>query len=296
MNVKNAFYMILLAALWGASFLFMRVGAPSLGSIWLIALRVGFAALFLFFVVLFWKKKTALLEHWKHYLFLGSLSVLIPFLCYGFGAHYLSASVMSIVNGLTPIFGTFISATYFRIKLSANHILGLALGFIGVAMIVGFDAGVLQNNSWFAVMIVMLAPICYGISSTYMQVQVEKNIHPIVNTYGSMLMASLIIAPFLFFITPASPEDISWLVMLSATALGVLSTGVAFLIFFRLLSEVGIFSTLAVTFLIPVFGVLWGVLFLEERVGLHTLCGAVLVVVGTIKITGFSLKSVTKPE
>ena len=292
MGLKSALYLVLLAAIWGASFLFMRIGAPSLGGVWLIAFRVGFAALFLLFIGLLWKKNFELKTNWKHYLFLGLMSVALPFLCYGYAAQYLTASLMSIVNALTPIFGAAIGAAYFRTKLEPAKVAGLFLGIVGVAVIVGFDAELLGENAWFAVFVIIGAPICYGIASTYMQV--ARKVDPIVNTYGSMLVATIVIAPFLLFVPPNSVTDITLTVMLAVLALGVVCTGVAYLIFFKLLSEIGMSSTLTVTFLVPVFGVLWGVLFLNEIVGWHTLIGTVLVIAGTIKTTGFSFKAVLK--
>ena len=293
MGLKSAYYLILLAAIWGASFLFMRIAAPSLGGVWLIEGRVGFAALFLFFVILVLKKKINLKENWGHYAVIGILSAAIPFLCYGYAAQYLTASLMSVVNALTPIFGTAISALYFRTKLESGKVIGLLLGLIGVAVIVGLDPELLEGNNFFAVLVVLGAPICYGIVSTY--TQKAKKVDPIANAYGSMFMATLFITPLLFFIPPNSATDIDWLVVVSVLALGVICTGVAFLIFYKLLNDIGMPSTLTVTFLIPIFGVLWGVIFLDEIVGWHTLIGAILVIAGTIKTTGFTLKTVIKP-
>lgn len=292
MTLKSAYYLILLAAIWGASFLFMRIGAPSLGGVWLIEFRVGFAALFLLFVAILLKKDITLRTHWKHYIFVGVMSAALPFVCYGYAAQYLTASLMSVINALTPLFGTAISALYFRTKLESSKVIGLFLGVIGVAVIVGLDTEVLQGNNWLAVLVVMCAPLCYGIVSTY--VQVAEKLDPIVNSYGSMLMASIALVPFLFFFPPNAIADIDWIVVLSVIALGVLCTGVAFLIFFKLLDEVGMPSTLTVTFLIPVFGVMWGVIFLDEQIGWHTLLGTVLVIAGTVKTTGFSLKAALK--
>ena len=293
MGLKSAYYLISLAAIWGASFLFMRIGAPSLGGAWLIEGRVGFGAVFLFLVMAFLNKRIHFRENGKHYAIIGLLSAALPFLCYGYAAQYLSASLMSVVNALTPIFGTAISALYFRKALEANKVFGLLLGLIGVTVIVGFDPEIVKENNLLAVFVVMCAPICYGIVSVY--TQKAKKVDPITNSYGSMLMATLFIAPLLFFIPPNSAEDINWIVVASVIALGVICTGVAFLIFYKLVDDIGMPSTLTVTFLIPIFGVFWGVIFLDETVGWHTLIGTVLVIIGTMKVTGFTLKTVVKP-
>lgn len=293
MGLKSAYLLTLLAAIWGASFLFMRIGAPSLGGIWLIEGRVGFAALFLFFVAIILKKNVNFKENWRHYAIVGILSAAVPFLCYGYAAQYLTASLMSVVNALTPILGTAISALYFRTKLESGKVIGLFLGLLGVAIIVGLDPELLKGDNFFAVLVVLGAPICYGIVSTY--TQTAKKVEPIANAYGSMFMGTLFITPLLFFIPPNSVTDINWIVIVSVLALGIICTGVAFLIFFKLLNDIGMPSTLTVTFLIPIFGVLWGVIFLDEIVGWHTLIGAILVIAGTIKTTGFTLRTVIKP-
>ncbi|MCZ2721869.1 DMT family transporter [Marinomonas sp. 15G1-11] len=292
MGVKSALQLLLLAAIWGASFLFMRIGAPSLGPVWLIEARVGFAALFLCVVALLMKKSLSLRQNWKHFLFLGVMSSALPFLCYGYAAQYLTASMMSIVNALTPVFGTAIAALYFRTPLSRNTVIGLALGVLGVSVIVGFDPELFKTQAWFAVFVVLGAPLCYGIATTY--TQVGPSVAPFENAQGSMLMATFALLPIAMFFTPNTTPNATE--SLSVIALGVLCTGVAYLIFFKLLGEIGAPSLLTVTFLIPIFGVLWGVMFLDEKVGIHTFVGGVLVILGTMRTTGFSFKKALKSE
>ena len=289
-GLKSALYLLSLAAIWGSSFLFMRLSVPTLGAAWMIELRIGLAALFLCLVAISLKKPLYLRLHWRHYLVLGLLSAALPFLCYGFAAQNLTASLMSIINAMTPIFGTAISAMYFRQKLARSKVIGLLLGFIGVAVIVGFDTELFTTDAWWSVLIVLGAPLCYGLSSTY--TQVVKGVEPFSNASGTMLMGSLLVMPLLmFFSVPAAPTVV---VSASVIILGVVCTGVAYLIFFKLLNDIGTSSTLTVTFLVPVFGVFWGVVFLDETVGWHTLAGTILVLAGTVKTTGFSLRYLAK--
>lgn len=286
MGIKSAFYLLLLAAIWGSSFLFMRIGAPVFGPVWMIEMRIGFAALFLGVIAFAFKKHLYLAKHWRHYLILGLLSAALPFLCYGFAASDLSASLMSIINATTPVFGTVISAIYFRQKLASSTVIGLILGIVGVAVIVGFDAELFKTDAWMSVLIVLGAPFCYGLTSTF--TQVSKGVEPLPNAYGTMLMGTIILLPMLMFYQPLAEPTIE--ITLAVVMLGVVCTGVAYLIFFRLLNEIGTSSTLTVTFLVPVFGVMWGVIFLDEAVGWHTLVGTLLVIAGTVKTTGFSFK------
>lgn len=286
MGIKSAVYLLLLASIWGSSFLFMRISAPVFGPVWMIEMRIGFAALFLGVVAFVFKKRLYLAKHWRHYLTLGLLSAALPFLCYGFAAGDLTASLMSIINATTPVFGTVISAIYFRQKLASSTLIGLILGVVGVAVIVGFDAELFKTDAWVSVLIVLGAPLCYGLSSTF--TQVSKGVEPLPNAYGTMLMGTLILLPMLMFYQPLAEPSIE--ISLAVVMLGVVCTGVAYLIFFKLLNDIGTSSTLTVTFLVPVFGVMWGVIFLDESVGWHTLAGTILVIAGTIKTTGFSFK------
>lgn len=286
MGVKNGLLLVLLAAIWGASFLFMRIGAPAFGPIWLIEFRIGFGALFLIIVGLILGKKLQFKTYWRHYMVFGVVSSALPFLCYGYSAQYLSASMMSIVNALTPVFGTVISALYFKTQLEKSKIIGLISGVVGVAVIVGFDTALLKTDAWFAVLVVMGAPLCYGIAATY--TQVNKGPDSFANAQGSMMMGALVLMPLLVFSTPQSMPGTT--PILAVLGLGILCTGVAYLIFFKLLGEIGASSTLTVTFLIPIFGIGWGVLLLDEVVGIQTLIGAILVIYGTIKTTGFKLR------
>lgn len=286
MGIRSAFYLLLLAAIWGSSFLFMRISAPVFGPVWMIELRIGFAALFLAVVTFAFKKRLYLAKHWRHYLILGILSAALPFLCYGFAAGDLTASLMSIINATTPVFGTVISAVYFKQKLARETLIGLVLGILGVSVIVGFDAELFKTDAWLSVLIVLGAPFCYGLASTF--TQVSKGVEPLPNAFGTMLMGTLVILPMLFFYRPLAEPSIE--ISLAVIMLGVVCTGVAYLIFFKLLNEIGTSSTLTVTFLVPVFGVMWGVIFLDEMIGWHTLIGTLLVIAGTVKTTGFSFK------
>ncbi len=290
MGIRSAFQLLLLAAIWGSSFLFMRISAPVFGPVWMIELRIGLAAIFLGVVAFAFKKRLYLAKHWRHYLILGLLSAALPFLCYGFAAGDLTASLMSIINATTPVFGTVISAIYFRQKLASSTLIGLLLGIVGVAVIVGFDEDLFKTDAWMSVLIVLGAPLCYGLSSTF--TQVSKGVEPLPNAYGTMLMGTLILLPMLIFYRPLAEPSIE--IGVAVLMLGVVCTGVAYLIFFKLLNDIGTSSTLTVTFLVPVFGVLWGVLFLDESVGWHTLAGTILVLAGTIKTTGFSFNKTSK--
>jgi len=129
----------------------------------------------------------------------------------------------------------------------------------------------------------LAAALCYGIASLY--AKSAKSVEPFANAHGTMWAAALFVLPALpFFPAPATPTPGVWAAVL---ALGVLCSGIAYLIYFKLIEDVGPTSALTVTFLNPVFGILWGALFLGETVGWHTLAGSGIVLVGTALVTGF---------
>jgi drug/metabolite transporter (DMT)-like permease len=288
MNLASVFRLILLAALWGASFLFMRIGAPVLGPALLIFFRVGLAALFLLIVAAYLKKPLEVREHWYHFVVLGFFNTALPFLLFAFAARTVSASLLSILNATAPMWAAVIGAARTRTGLPARPVIGLTLGVAGVAVLAGVEVLNLPAGGGLAILAGLAAAFCYGIATNY--ARTAKTVEPFANAHGSMWAATLLLAPLaLVALQPTTmPAPI---VIGSVIALGVLCSGVAYLLYFRLISDIGATSALTVTYLIPVFGVLWGVVFLDEAFGWHTLAGGAMILAGTALVTGFSVRS-----
>jgi drug/metabolite transporter (DMT)-like permease len=286
MSTANLLRLIFLAAIWGGSFLFMRIAAPVLGAAVLIEYRVLFAALFLGAMALALRKPLDLRQHWRHYLILGLLNSALPFLLFAFAARTLSASLMAVLNASTPLWGTLIAAVWSRHPISPKVAIGLVLGACGVALLVGFDHVSTRPGAGIAIAAVLTASFLYGVASNYTRSAAgAKGVEPFANAHGSMWASVLVVLPVVpFFPAPATPTTG---VMAAVIALGVLCSGVAYLIYFRLIQDVGPSSALTVTFLSPLFGILWGVLFLGESVGWYTFAGAAIVIIGTALVTGF---------
>jgi len=283
MSSANLFRLIFLAAIWGGSFLFMRIAAPVLGAAVLIEYRVLFASLFLAVIALVLKKPLNLRQHWKHYLILGLFNSALPFLMFAFAARTLSASLLAVLNATTPLWGTLIGAVWTRHMVSAKVMLGLVLGACGVALLVGFDHVTTKPGAGIAIAAVLFASFNYGIASNY--AKQAKTVEPFSNAHGSMWASTLLVLPALLFFPAPGEPTIG--IMGAVLALGVLCSGVAYLIYFRLIQDVGPSSALTVTFLSPLFGILWGMLFLGESVGWYTFAGAAVVITGTALVTGF---------
>ena len=287
MTFASLVRLLALSAIWGASFLFMRMGAPVLGPTLLIGCRVLFAAVFLAIVGAALRKPLDARRNALHYLVLGLFNSALPFLLFAFAARTLSASLLSILNATAPIWGAVIGAAWTRTALPAKSLLGLALGVGGVALLVGFDPSTLRDGAPFAIALALAASFSYGIATNY--AKSARKVEPFANAHGSMWAATLLIAPAVPFAPPAAVPTPA--VALAVLALGVVCSGIAYLLYFRLVADLGAASALTVTFLVPVFGVLWGHVALGEPVGWNTAVGALVVIAGTALVTGFSARA-----
>ncbi|MCG6362754.1 DMT family transporter [Vibrio fluvialis] len=284
MPVASFLQLLGLAAIWGGSFLFLRIAAHSFGPAYLIEARVGFAALSLLLIGLYLKKSLPFRQHWQHFMILGLFNSALPFLLFAYAAQTLNVSTLSILNSTAPIWGAVIGYVWHKTPLSPKAIAGLLIGVAGVSVIVGLDHSLIGTDAGLPIVAATMAAFCYGIATNY-----TKNapaISSFDNSHGSMWAASLWVLPLLPFIpmreAPNGTE------VLSVLALGIICTGLAYLLYFRLVKEIGPSPTLSVTFLIPVFGILWGYLVLGETIGLNTVLGTALVLAGTMMVTNFS--------
>ncbi|MEZ9677045.1 DMT family transporter [Vibrio breoganii] len=278
--------LICLAAIWGGSFLFMRISANALGPAYLIEARVLFAAVSLLVVAWYMKKKLDFTAHTKHFFIIGLLNTALPFLLFAYAAQTLPASILSILNSTAAIWGAAIAIVWSRSLPTLRVIVGLISGVIGVYILVGLDNALLPAGSGVAMIAGVMAACCYGIASNY--AKNAPKVSSFDNAHGSMWAACLIVLPLLPFMPIREMPDVQ--ISISVILLGVVCTGLAYLLYFRLIEDLGPPSALSVTFLIPLFGILWGNLFLDEQVGWNTALGALFVIGGTMLVTGFSIK------
>ncbi|ENM5766807.1 DMT family transporter [Vibrio mimicus] len=288
MSLVHLLQLLCLAAIWGGSFLFMRIAAHSFGPAYLIEARVAFAAFSLFLVAQLLKKSLSIRQYWRHFLILGLINTAVPFLLFAYAALTLNVSTLSILNSTAPIWGAVIGFFWHGTPLTRKALAGLLLGVTGVAVIVGWDVAAIGPEASLPIICAALAAGSYGLATNY--TKQAPQVSAFENAHGSMWAACIWVAPLMLFVPlRQSPSSMEWSAVI---ALGVICTGLAYLIYFRLVKEIGAASTLSVTFLIPVFGILWGYWILDESVGLNTLIGTVLVLAGTMLVTGFSLRRI----
>ncbi|MEH6817757.1 MAG: DMT family transporter, partial [Pseudoalteromonas distincta] len=192
MTLASLLRLFFLAAIWGASFLFMRMAANSLGPAVLIEFRVGFAAVTLFIVALYLKRRLAFTEHKKHFFIIGAFNSALPFLFFAYAAQTISASTLSILNSTTPIWGAVVGILWTKTKPNKSMVLGLLLGLIGVAILVGQNHFVLNSQSIIAI-VALSASLCYAIASHY--TKNAPKLAPFDNAHGSMWASTLMVLP-----------------------------------------------------------------------------------------------------
>lgn len=284
MSAASFFRLLCLAAIWGGSFLFMRVAANTFGPAYLIEFRVAFAAVALLLIALYLRKRVVFFKHIKHFFIIGLFNSAIPFLLFAYAAQTLNASTLAILNSTAPIWGALIGFVWYRSPLSAKTILGMVIGIGGVAVLVGLDSSTIVGEAIFPIGASLMASFSYGIATNY--TKNARQVPAFDNAHGSMWAAVIWVLPLLPFLPmQAEPSTFEWG---SVITLGVLCTGLAYLLYFHLVSEIGPTSALTVTFLVPVFGILWGYLILGEPIGFNTIIGTILVLSGTMLVTGFS--------
>ncbi|MDP2574539.1 DMT family transporter [Vibrio penaeicida] len=292
MTAASFLRLLCLAAVWGASFLFMRIAANSFGPAYLIEFRVLFAAMSLLLVSVFLKRRLILFQYPKHFLIIASFNTAMPFMLFAYAAQTLNASTLSILNSTAVIWGAVIAYFWHKTPLSLKGGFGLVLGVLGVAVLVGWDAVNIGEEATLPIIAGVMAASCYGVATNY--AKNAPKISSFDNAHGSMWGAVILVLPLLPWLPmPETPTVFEWS---SVAVLGVLCTGLAYLLYFRLVTDIGPASTLSVTFLIPFFGILWGYLVLGEPIGFNTVIGTILVVSGTMLVTSFSPKSLLRRQ
>lgn len=280
---------LLLAALWGASFLFMRLGAAEFGVVPTAGLRVSLAAVFMLPVFLVRGVWADFRRHLGAILFVGLLNSGIPFLLFAFAVLHIPTGLTSILNATVPLTGALVAWVWLKDRPDGMRLLGLGIGFVGVVLLVlgksGVDArGVVGSGrgalSLLAMGACLLATLCYGIAASFTKRHLT-GVNPLASAAGSQIGAGLALALPMFWFWPSQP--------VSATAWGAVAvvalfcTALAYIVFFHIIARAGPVKALTVTFMIPVFALVYGALFLGEAItawmvgcGLVILCGTAL--------------------
>lgn len=283
MKNTDVMRLVLLAAIWGGSYALMRVVTPVFGGIGTMWLRIGIAGLALLLYAKITSADLALKKYWRQYLFIGMMSSAIPFSLIGFAMKTLPAGYGAMLNAVSPFFGALFAALLLRERLTAINILGMVIGFLGVGMIVNLGPLAFSADVAIAALACILATASYGFISVYVKRYV-KGAPNMGLAACTLLLAAVATAPIAVPLTSWAMPSV--LVAGCILALALLCSGVAYILYYRLIIDVGPTKAISVTFLIPFFGVLWGALFLGERLTLGALAGGAMVLIGMTLVLG----------
>ena len=279
--------LLLLAALWGGSFLFMRMGAIEFGPVALVFLRVTGAAMLLLPLLAARGQLGALRTHGRAIAAVGIVNSALPFLLFAMAALALTTALMAVFNATASIWGALIAWRWLGDRLDRWRWLGLAVGVLGVVGLswghADFKPGAHGVSAALAIGACLLAAVLYGIGGNLSRKHLV-GVAPLAVAAGSQLAASLaLVIPAWWWWPAVSPGVHAWL---AATALALACTGLAYVLYFRLIANVGAAQAISVTFLIPAFALLWGWLLLGERPGGGMLAGCAVILIGTALATG----------
>jgi drug/metabolite transporter (DMT)-like permease len=275
--------LLALGAIWGASFLFMRIAAPEFGPLPLMALRVAVAALCLLPLWLRRRELSVLRTHRWPLVLIGIANSAIPFSLFGYAVLSLSAGLAAILNSTAPLFAALIAHYWLGERLTPRRAAGLVLGFGGVVLLLWDRTALPTRDGLLGLAAGLAGAASYGFAVGYTKRRLA-GVSPLAIASLSQVVATLALLPLAWLFAPAvAPSGLSWG---SAVVLGVLCTAVAYILYFRLIANTGPTRAIAVTFLVPVFGLLWGSVFLGEVPTWRMLAGCVIILFGTALANG----------
>ena len=277
--------LLLLSAIWGASFLFLRMTSAPFGPLFLIELRMLTALVALLPVFLITGKLDDLLQNWGKIFIASLITMAVPFCLLAFATLSIGAGLASIINASVPFFTAILGFLLFRQALSFLGVLGLVIGFAGVVVLAVEPAGSGGDSGekLLAVAAGLVASFLYGLGANY-TARYLQGISGLAITTGCLIYSSLYLAPFAYLQQPeVMPTGPIWWAVIT---LGAICTGLAFVMFYRLIARIGSTRTVTVTLLAPMFSIVWGWMILDEQLTLVMAFGSVLVLSGVAMTTG----------
>ena len=292
MSSRNIVALLVLGAIWGGSFIFMRVAAPEFGVFALVEVRTVLATIVLLPFMLAVGGWRDIRRYWWQILFIGATNTAIPFVLFNYSSLHLEAGINAILNATAPMFGAVVALLWLGDKLKPAAIAGLFVGFIGVALLSAQKVGS-GDVSFLPILTACLATTCYGIAACAMK-RWLTGVKPLVVATGSQVFASLLLLPLSVATWPeVMPSTLAWT---NAVALAVGGTGIAYILYFNLISSVGPAKAITVAYLVPLFGIVWGLVFLGETLSVQTMIGGALVLFGVALTTGVLARFKKKKE
>ena len=282
MKTSHLIELIILGAIWGASFMLMKQAVPAFGVFALVEVRTFLAAVCLLPVVYFTRQWKDLSANWLKLLFVGAINTAIPFSLFSYTSLHLDAALTSILNATAPMFGAVIAYFYLQERIGLHGVIGIFLGFAGV-VVISQDTHSVSPVTLLPVLTALGATFCYGIAACFMKKHLS-GVKPFAVAAGSQVFASLLLFPFALYTWPVvNPDAATWG---AALVLAVICTGVAYIMYFDLIAKVGASYAMTVGYLVPLFGILWGMVVLGEVLSTYAIIGGSMIIVGLMVTTG----------
>ncbi len=273
--------LLLLGAIWGAAFLFIRIAVPEFGPVALVEVRVLIAASALVALVALRRQLSAFQGRWGALVLIGTINTAVPFALFAYATRTVPAGFAAVLNASVPLFGALLGRAFFSEKLGVTRATGLAIGFLGVLVLVARDLTVAGGA--LAIGAALTGSMLYALSA-HLTRRLLPGVPSLTIAAGSLVAsAGLLLVPSLFLWPLAMPSAAAWG---STVTLALLCTAYGYIVYFRLLERAGATSAMAVTYLIPMFGMIWGFIFLGERVTIPMLAGCMLIFAGIAVTTG----------
>jgi drug/metabolite transporter (DMT)-like permease len=274
---SDAARLLTLSAIWGSSFIFIRVIAPVLGPVLTVVSRVLIGGAVLVFYCRIIGLDAEVARHWRQYVVIGVVNSTLPFMLFAFAALSIPASYSVILNSTAPLFTALLAVPLLGERLTWAKVAGLLVGAAGVALVSRAGPVVPDLQFWVAIAACLGATTCYAVSSIYMK-KYAAGAKPIAIAGWSQIFAALALAPFVPFAPPTSA--VTPLIVGNVLLLALLCSSIAYVLYYRLIADIGPTRALTMAFLMPAFGMLWGALFLDEPITLPMIAGCALVIGG----------------
>ena len=268
MPMSSLVRLLLLGMIWGASFLFQRITVPAVGAPFTASIRIVLSAMMLVVVLRVLGRSLDLRRQWRAWVWLGTISAALPFLCFAYAARTLPAGYMAVINATVPLLTVVMAALMLRLRPSWSKRIGVVVGLIGVGVLARYGSLGMSQQALVGIALCFIASSLYAYSSLFIR-QRHSSVNPLVLAGASQLGAAFVMLPLGIWSMPDTLPPNG--VIACLLVLGLICTGLAYVLYFRLISDVGSEKAVTNTFLVPVFAQIWGALFLHEHL---TLAGA----------------------
>jgi drug/metabolite transporter (DMT)-like permease len=283
--------LFLLAGIWGWSFLFIKVAVGGMPPATVACARVALGMIVLLAVVrLRGLRLPAGREAWRHFAVVGLFGSALPFTLLAWGEQHISSALTAVLNAATPLFAALLVAVFLGQRLRRSQSVGLLLGFVGVGVAAGLGASDLSGSSLAGEAAAVGAGACYAIAITYGKRHLS-DLSPLVAAAGQLVTATVLALPFAVVSTAREGIELTPRRLLAVCLLGFLGTGLAYVLFYRVMADLGPTMTAAVTYLVPITAVTVGLLFLHEPFHLRLVAGGALVVGGILLLNGRGVRA-----